>query len=216
MNEPSRDDAFAGFAAAARAPLARTAWLLTGSRQQSEDLVQDALVRTYVAWHRVRRDDALSYARAVLVNRHIDTWRRARREESAWFRRGADPEIAPDQAHELGDDRDEIVRELLKLRPRERTVLVLRYYQDLTEQQVANELGVSVGTVKSTASRALARLRELGDAAGESPARSTTESTTDVPCDPRADSPAEARAATAQRFPNRTALAAVIEPRGRA
>jgi RNA polymerase sigma-70 factor (sigma-E family) len=158
---PSRDDDFAAFATAARAPLARTAWLLTGSVPESEDLVQDALVQTYVAWRRAQPDDALAYARRVLVNRHIDRWRRRRREIAAWTRHGADPEATPVATSDAADDRDVVVRLLQHLTPRERAVVVLRHYADLSEQQVARELGVSVGTVKSTASRAFAKLRNL-------------------------------------------------------
>jgi RNA polymerase sigma-70 factor (sigma-E family) len=157
---PKRDDDFAAFAAVARAPLARTAWLLTGSVSESEDLVQDALVRTYLAWNRARPDDALAYARRVLVNRHIERWRRRRREIAAWTRHGVDPE-ATSVASDATDDRDVVVRLLQHLTPRERAIVVLRHYADLSEQQVARELGISVGTVKSTASRAFARLRSL-------------------------------------------------------
>lgn len=202
MTQPGGDADFTAFATAARPPLARTAWLLTGSRQAAEDLVQDALVRTYVAWPRVRRDDALSFARAVLVNRHIDQWRRAGRELAAWRRRGTDPEVAPDSPHDLGDDRDEIVRAMRRLRPRERAIVVLRYYVDLTEAQVARELGISVGTVKSTASRALAKLRASADAI------------------PDLDVPTVTRPATADPqpavFPTRAALGAAAQPRRRA
>jgi RNA polymerase sigma-70 factor (sigma-E family) len=159
--KPKRDDDFAAFAAVARAPLARTAWLLTGSVSESEDLVQDALVRTYLAWNRARPDDALAYARRVLVNRHVDRWRRSRREIAAWTRHGVDPEATPVAASEATDYRDVVVRLLQHLTPRERAVVVLRHYADLSEQQVARELGITVGTVKSTASRAFARLRSL-------------------------------------------------------
>jgi RNA polymerase sigma-70 factor (sigma-E family) len=151
------------FATVATPSLSRTAWLLTGSAAEADDLVQEALVRTYTSWHRVRRDDARAYARRVMVNRHVDRWRRARRELAALARGGGQQAetVAP---HTVTDDRDELVRALQRLRPRERTMLVLRYYADLTEPQVARELGCSVGTVKSTSSRALARLRiMLGD-----------------------------------------------------
>jgi RNA polymerase sigma-70 factor (sigma-E family) len=158
---PTWDEDFAAFAAAARAPLARTAWLLTGSVPESEDLVQDALIQTYVAWKRAAPDNALAYARRVLVNRHIDRWRRSKREFAAWVRHGGEPESTGLAASEVTDDRDVMVRLLQNLTPRERAIVVLRHYADLSEPQVARELGISVGTVKSTTSRAFARLRSL-------------------------------------------------------
>jgi RNA polymerase sigma-70 factor (sigma-E family) len=155
------DAQFVAFAAASTPSLARTAWLLTGSAADADDLVQEALVRTYTAWHRIRHDDAQAYARRAMANRHIDRWRRSRRELAAWVRGGPHREFEDGASHRASDDRDELVRALQLLRPRERTILVLRYYADLSEQRVAHELGVSVGTVKSTASRALTRLRSL-------------------------------------------------------
>src|SRR4051794_24061595 len=78
--DPSRsaDEDFVAFAAASTDSLARTAWLLTGSAAEADDLVQEALIRTYTSWGRVRRDNALAYARRTLVNRHIDRWRSSR------------------------------------------------------------------------------------------------------------------------------------------
>jgi RNA polymerase sigma-70 factor (sigma-E family) len=152
--------AFAQFAIGARLRLARTAWLLTGSSSEAEDLVQEALVQTFVAWRRAKVDDPMAYARRVLVNRHIDRWRRARRELAAWTRHGVEPDGAAEAGSGAADDRDVLVRLLQGLSRRERAIVVLRYYFDLPEQQVAHELGVSVGTVKSTASRALKRLRQ--------------------------------------------------------
>lgn len=152
------DADFVAFAATAGPRLARTAWLLTGSTAEAEDLVQDALLRTCLAWRKVRPDEPLAYARRVLVNRHVDGWRRTRREFAAWVRHGAEPE-ALDDGRDVTADRDLVVRLLRQLTPRERAVLVLRHYGGLSESQVARELGVSVGTVKSTASRARARLR---------------------------------------------------------
>ncbi|GAB2689362.1 SigE family RNA polymerase sigma factor [Thalassiella azotivora] len=157
------DDEFVAFADGTRAHLMHTAWLLTGDRHTAEDLVQEALVRTYVRWSRVRRGEELAYTRRILTNLSVDGWRRRRREHL--------PGDVPEAAASSGgvptvDARDEVVRALASLTPRERSVVVLRYYADLTEQQVAADLGVSVGTVKSTASRALARLRQDGSTAG--------------------------------------------------
>jgi RNA polymerase sigma-70 factor (sigma-E family) len=154
------DEEFTAFVAAASSSLGRTAWLLTGDAHRAEELVQHALVRTYTAWSRVRRDDALSYTRRVLVNLHTDTWRRRRREDLV---ADAPESVRGDADATSVEDRDLLVRSLSLLTERERTVVVLRYYADQSEQQVADALGVSVGTVKSTASRALARLRvEVG------------------------------------------------------
>lgn len=149
-----RDEAFTEFVRQATPSLTRTAWLLTGSREQAADLVQSALVKTYASWRRVRRDDALAYTRRVLTNEHVDRWRRRHGEvpvAEVYDRRG--------QSDTTVDDRDEIVRLLDQLPPQQRTVVVLRYYTDLSEQSVADHLGITVGAVKSAASRGLATLR---------------------------------------------------------
>jgi RNA polymerase sigma-70 factor (sigma-E family) len=139
------------------ADLLRTAWLLVGDAHRAEELVQHALVRTYASWSRARRDDPLAYARRTLVNLRIDTWRRRRREVLSA------PEHLPDGStggpHGPSDDRDQLVRALALLSTRQRRIVVLRHFIGLSESEVAAELGVSVGTVKSTASRSLATLR---------------------------------------------------------
>lgn len=149
-----RDAAFSAFMAEATPSLLRTAWLLTGSADRSQELVQAAFVKTYAAWPKVRRESALAYARRVLVNHKTDTWRRTSRELVV----DEVPErpLAPDGAVE---HRDEILQLLQRLPRQQRTVVVLRYYQDLSEQQTADLLGISVGAVKSAASRGLATLR---------------------------------------------------------
>ena len=158
MSRKSSDDEFDEFAAAAWPRLRWTAYLLTGDAHLAEDLAQTALVRTYAAWRRVRRDDALAYARKVLVNANVDRLRRRRiREVSA-----DGLELAVAQRGNPSDDRDQLVRLLVGLTERERRVVVLRHYYDLSEHAVAGELGISVGTVKSTASKALAKLRAAG------------------------------------------------------
>lgn len=157
-----RDEEFAAFMTAAAPSLARTAWLLCGDAHQADELVQQALVRTYLAWDRAREREPPAYARRVLANQRISTWRRRRREVL----------LGPDRFPESGvvggeaaaADRDQLVRALALLTPRQRRVVVLRHLEGLSEKEVADDLGVSVGTVKSTASRALGRLREaLGD-----------------------------------------------------
>lgn len=165
-----RDAEFTAFMAQAAPALARTAWLLCGDAHQADELVQQALVRTYLAWPRARERDPLAYARRTLANQRISTWRRRRREVLT------EPAGLPDGAHPAGADahadRDQLVRALALLTPRQRRVVVLRHLEGLSEREVADDLGVSVGTVKSTASRALARLRaELGDLDGGSDER---------------------------------------------
>ncbi|MGY4645199.1 RNA polymerase sigma-70 factor (sigma-E family) [Cellulomonas sp. URHB0016] len=152
-----RDAEFTAFVAAAKGELGKTAWLLTGDAHLAAELVQDALVRTYVAWPRARDGDPLAYARRVLANSRIDMWRRRRREVLS------PPASFPDSARldesVVVDHRDELVRALARLTTRQRRVVVLRYLVGLTEREVAADLGVSVGTVKSQSSRGLSLLR---------------------------------------------------------
>ena len=134
-----------------------------GDRHRAEDLVADALARVYLAWPRIRSGDAFGYARRTLVNLHTDWWRRLRRRE---LLTGLPPDRADHTDH--GGDlarRDSILRALRGLTHRERAVVVLRYYLDLSEQQTAAELGLSLGNVKSTGARALAKLRTSPDLA---------------------------------------------------
>jgi RNA polymerase sigma-70 factor (sigma-E family) len=150
----ARDAAFTVFVERSSTSLLRTAWLLTGDHHAAHDLVQAALVKTYVAWPRVRPDGALAYARRVLVNERTDTWRRRRGEVVV----GDVPE--PTAASSTAtEDRDLVVRLLGRLPEQQRRVVVLRYYTDLPEQAVADLLNISVGAVKSAASRGLAALR---------------------------------------------------------
>lgn len=150
------DSDFDEFALAAWPRLRWSAYLLCGDHQVAEDLAQTALVRAYARWGSVRRADAMAYTRKVLVNLNIDRGRRRRPvevpEEYAAHAASADGST-------LTDDRDEVVRLLAALTERERQVIVLRHYFDLSEAAVAAELGIAPGTVKSTLSRALAKLR---------------------------------------------------------
>ncbi|WP_088289587.1 SigE family RNA polymerase sigma factor [Kineosporia sp. A_224] len=144
--------------------LARTAYLLTGDRGDAEDLVQSTLVRVHRHWTRIERSDApYVYARRVMVNLNTSIWRRTR---ISHHLTDAPPEPArpgaPDDTTTV-DQRDELLRACRTLPPRMRAVLVLRYFEDLPEADVAAALGISVGTVKSQTSKALDRLRaELG------------------------------------------------------
>jgi RNA polymerase sigma-70 factor (sigma-E family) len=150
------DEDFAAFAQASYPGLRHVGHLLTGDYHAGEDAAQVALVRTYAAWSRVRRDDAFAYARRVLVNHLTDRWRRRLREYPT-----CDPleaTVGPDPADEVAL-RHWLTGALATLTMRERAVVVMRHLFDLSEEAVARDLGISVGTVKSTNSRALAKLR---------------------------------------------------------
>jgi RNA polymerase sigma-70 factor (sigma-E family) len=157
---------FEEFVVACWPRLCRAAYLLTGDRSDAEDLAQTALARTYAAWSRVRRADAFAYVRKVMVNANVDRHRRRRLVEQPHddSRPGSDP-----GAHDAGlaaaDDRDEVISLLDRLTARERAVVVLRFYCDASESEVADQLGIRPGTVKSTSARALAKLR-VDDGAG--------------------------------------------------
>lgn len=156
----ARDEEFTAFVRRHQGDLLRTAWLLVGDAHRAEELTQQALVRTYTAWPRARSGDPLAYARRVLVNLRTDTWRRRRREVLVAPEDLVDgPQPGRPDAERLADH-DVVVRALATLTPRQRRVLVLRHFVGLAEVEVADELGVSVGTVKATTARAIAKLRE--------------------------------------------------------
>jgi RNA polymerase sigma-70 factor (sigma-E family) len=154
-----RDREFDEFAHAAWPKLHRSAYLLTGDHHLAEDLAQTALERTYAKWRTVRSGDALAYCRRVLVNLNVDRIRRRRFSEVGG---GALAHAELGVGDPRPDDRDQIVRLLAQLTERERRVVVLRHYYDLSEASVARELGIAPGTVKSTLSRALTKLRVHG------------------------------------------------------
>src|SRR5580698_6814595 len=139
--------------------LLRTAVLLTGSREAGEDLLQTAVERLLRRWRRFDGDPE-GYLRRTLCNLAVDNGRRASRWrlKEGMIRTGLRP--VPDVAGEV-DLRDALVRLLWKLPPRQRAVLVLRYWEQLTDAETAAVLGWPEGTVKSAASRGLQRLREL-------------------------------------------------------
>jgi RNA polymerase sigma-70 factor (sigma-E family) len=163
-----RDEAgFRRFVETNGGTLLHAARLLTGDHHRGEDLVQTALTRLYLKWDRI--DAPLAYARKALMTAHIDSTRRR-----WWGERPSEilPEpmdAGPDET-DPSDTRDQLRRLLADLAPRERAVIVLRYYCDLSEHDTATTLGLPVGTVKSTCSRALARLRvEVAAAGGACP-----------------------------------------------
>jgi RNA polymerase sigma-70 factor (sigma-E family) len=162
------DSSFEDFVAGSSGRLFTMARLLTGGhRAEAEDLLQGAYERTYRHWGRIsRRADPERYVRQILVNASVDRWRRLRRRPEAPLSvTSADP-AAEDTAAAVAD-RDLLLRGLAALPPRQRAVLVLRYYEDLSEAQTATVLRCSVGTVKSQAARGLARLREITGEAGD-------------------------------------------------
>jgi len=152
----STDAEFDEFAVVAWPRLRRIGFLLTGDHHLAEDLAQTALVRTYGSWRRVRRGDAAAYARRVLINLNIDRVRRKRISEVGDGMLASMPAAGSDGRAE---DRDQIVRLLAGLTEKERRVVVLRHYCDLSEADVARELDIAAGTVKSTLARALQKLR---------------------------------------------------------
>ena len=154
---PIDDHGFREYVRRRRRALLRTAYLLTGNLADAEDLVQSALAKTYLAWHRIEDRGAVdSYVRRAMVNTQISWWRRRRLEEFP-------TDEIPDQAttdHPVSTDVQESLRRAIdRLPQRMRAAIMLRYYEDMTEGEVAEVLGVSVGTVKSTVSRAVAKLR---------------------------------------------------------
>lgn len=151
------DGDFDEFVMSRGAALLRTGYLLTGDRQLAEDLVQSSLAKAYRRWSRIASGSAEAYVRQVMVRENISWWRRPRVTESP-------ADHVPEAAQRSGDDvelRITLDSALRQLTPHQRAVMVLRYYDDLTERQAADLLGCSVGTVKSQSHRALARLREI-------------------------------------------------------
>ncbi len=158
MAVQDKDAEFAAYMAARQPALLRTAYLLTGDQHTAEDLVQTALAKLYLSWDKVHRREVLdAYVRRILVNEHNSLWRRA------WKRREVATDVVPDD-RTVVDRTDEgqsaALWDFVQTLPRkQRAVIVLRYYEDLSEAETADILGISVGTVKSQASRALAAMR---------------------------------------------------------
>jgi RNA polymerase sigma-70 factor (sigma-E family) len=149
---------FAALYASRSAALMRYGYVLTGNRHDAADLVQEAFVRLRLAWHRVAdRANAEGYLRTTMVRLHISWWRRIRRERLV----GRVPESVTEDAalREVGDDQD-LWSALGRLPVRQRTVLVLRYYEDASDHQIADTLGISEPTVRSHALRGLRALRK--------------------------------------------------------
>jgi RNA polymerase sigma-70 factor (sigma-E family) len=175
-----REAEFAAFMLEATPALARTAWLLCGDEHRAEELVQQALVRTFVSWSTARERDPLAYTRRTLANLRIDAWRRHRREVLTPLE--GLPQVGVDSGADVRAERDRLVRALSTLTARQRRIVVLRHLVGLSEREVAEDLGVALGTVKSTASRGLADLRvALGEGSGHSSDRLLKKSNTRSP-----------------------------------
>jgi RNA polymerase sigma-70 factor (sigma-E family) len=170
MNRADEED-FRAFVAGRSAALLWFAHVLTGDRTDAEDVVQTALARTAAGWHRVRRtDNPEGYVRRAIVTTHLNAVRRRpwRERPAAELPEPATGGATASAEQEL-DERDAMWRTLAALPPRQRAVLVLRYYEDLSEADIAEVLGCSRGTVKSQAAKAMAHLRAIFDIQGATP-----------------------------------------------
>ena len=160
MPRAAGDAEFEEFVRASWQRLGRAAYALTGNWHEAEDLVQSVLERTYARWSKVGHEDPVAYVRRALVHAYVDGWRRRARIRM-------DPTDTPPETAVTGgldgmdgaEHRVDLMRLLAELTDRERAMVVLRYYLDSSVEEVAAELGCSVGTVKSTCSRAMQRLR---------------------------------------------------------
>jgi RNA polymerase sigma-70 factor (sigma-E family) len=154
-----RDADFTAYLDARQPRLLRIAYLLTGDPHQAEDLLQTSLAKLYLSWDKVRdRGNLDAYVRRIMVNENNSLWRRG------WRRREVPTDEIPDSTpvHDRPDEGvGAAVWDVVQTLPRKaRAVVVLRYYEQLSEAETADQLGISVGTVKSQCSRALAALRE--------------------------------------------------------
>ncbi|MFF2022122.1 SigE family RNA polymerase sigma factor [Streptomyces sp. NPDC058171] len=152
---------FASYVHARGPVLLRTARSLTANPSDAEDLLQTALTKTFVAWDRIMDHRALDgYVRRALVNTRTSQWRKRKVDEFACDELPEPETVPPGDPAEQQALRDAMWRAIMKLPARQRAMVVLRYYEDLSEAQTAAVLGVSIGTVKSAVSRALGKLRE--------------------------------------------------------
>ena len=153
-----RDREFAEFAQTRSTALRRTAFLLCGDWQRAEDIVQTALVKLYVSWHRVHRDGNIdAYVRTILTRTAIDEFRRAHRHRETLM--DAPPEVPARQSN--SEDVIDVQRVLDQLPAGQRAVIVLRYWEDLSITETAQTLRISEGTVKSQTAKALTSMRKL-------------------------------------------------------
>jgi RNA polymerase sigma-70 factor (sigma-E family) len=163
-------DSFTSWARAEQQPLLRSAYLLTGDLHRAQDLVQEALLKVAVRWSRLEAENPRAFARTVMYRDYVSWWRRRRPSSVESL-----PEVGAAQDADAAERRLMVHEALGQLTAKQRAVLVLRFYDDLSEQATARVLNVGVGTVKSQTSAALRRLRtrspelaELLGAEGES------------------------------------------------
>jgi RNA polymerase sigma-70 factor (sigma-E family) len=152
------EDAFTAFVHASSSSLLSTAFALTRDRQLAEDLLQTALARCYLAWSRIRSEDPEAYVRRTLINSQRNVWRR-RLPALIWR-----AEVPDERGSRPFDDelveRRALLDVVASLSPQQRAVLVLRYYEDRPDAEIAGLMGCSVGSVKRHASRGLRRLQQ--------------------------------------------------------
>jgi RNA polymerase sigma-70 factor (sigma-E family) len=156
-SEAKREVDFDAFVIISSGRLLRTAYLLTGDHGRAEDMVQEAFAKAFLRWNRIRADDPGAYVRRCLLNGYTDWWRRKPWREQPAAR-------LPDRVHDFDHAEHHATQQALLLAldgltRRERAVVVLRFYQDLSEAQIASALQIAPGTVKSTNARALGKLR---------------------------------------------------------
>ncbi len=156
MTDRDRAESFTRWASERQQALLRTAVLLCGDHHRAEDLVQDALTKVAVRWARLHDQHPDAYARQVMIRTNISWWRRRRREVVVDVRETPSP-----AATAAVDRRLLLDQALAQLTPRQRATVVLRFYDDLSERDTADVMGVSTGTVKSQTHAALARLRAV-------------------------------------------------------
>jgi RNA polymerase sigma-70 factor (sigma-E family) len=159
MKRSEEEDRFTDFVRASSASLFRTAYLMTGDYQRAEDILQSSLVRIYQRWSRIdAMDHPLGYAHKVVVSQAASWWRRRSSHETLLL-----PTHEPAWNGRVEDvaEHDRVWQAVLSLPRRQRAVTVLRYYEDFTEAQIAETLGMSRGTVKSHSHAASRRLAEL-------------------------------------------------------
>jgi RNA polymerase sigma-70 factor (sigma-E family) len=159
MNPESRE-AFKSYVSARSAALLRTAYMLAGNKADAEDLLQTALAKTYLSWDSIRdRESVDAYVRRIMLNTRTSWWRRHRHVSEFATADVPETTVGRDETDRVALH-DALWSALADLPKRQRAMVVLRYYEDLSEAETAATLGVSVGTVKSTTARALAKLRE--------------------------------------------------------
>lgn len=163
MRDAVRDESFVAFTREALPQLARLAGTLTGNPEFAKDLVQSTLEKAYRNWHRINPGDApYAYVRRIMVNTHYDGWRSNSVFRRLFGHRDDDPPEHRDTGptpDEVWQSKARIAEMLAPLTDKERAVITLRFLEDLSEADTAAELNIAPGTVKSTTSRALAKMR---------------------------------------------------------